>query len=99
MTTSSPSVRALRLPWVPRTSPEARIARPALIRLRRRSACDGTGDRLLIRGLEHPVLGHDRRHELVRRHVEGHVHRVRARGCDRDAEDARHLIARALLDL
>src|SRR5215213_1305105 len=99
MTTRPSSPRALTLPWVPRTRPAFRIARPAATRSRFRSASDGTGDRLLVRGLQHAFLGDDRRHELVWRHVEGHVHRGGTRRCDAHTEDARDLVAAALLDL
>src|SRR5215208_3171188 len=99
MTTLPPSPRVLRLPCVPRTRPPLRIERAAAITSRRRSASDGTRDRLLVGRLEDPVLGDYRGHELVRCHVEGHVHRVRTRGRDRHTEDARHLVAGALLDL
>src|SRR3954470_5010557 len=99
ITTLPSSPRALRLPWVPRTRPSLRIDRPAISTSRRRSAADGTGDRLLVGRLEHPVLGDYRGHELVWRHVEGHVHRVRTRGRDGHTEHARHLVAGALLDL
>src|SRR3954454_8719006 len=99
ITTLPSSPHALRLPWVPRTRPPLRIARPAVSRSRRRSAADGTGDRLLVGRLEHPVFGDFRGHELVGGHVEGHVHGVRTRRRHGYAQHARHLVAGTLLDL
>src|SRR3954470_14237440 len=99
MTTRPSSSRALRLPCVPRTSPSLRIARAASITARRSSATEGTRDRLLVRRLEHAVLRDDRRDQVVRGHVEGHVHRLGAHGRDAHTEHASDLVTVALLDL